>query len=406
MSPHRFSIASGLLLFVGLVAILSIGRWDRGRKESALITDDRVVLNAGEGAVLAGPVVAQPNPPVPAVDRPKNDDMTAKLADVRRELARVTEQLDRKRADIKQLELNPERPRAVLDESNEQRRALEKRIEDLELKLKTTESKAEASQEALDAMKLDDMKQGQRARVNAVAQGQVNTILGRGALLDAQTRLDPLRFRDPAMPAFTPSAAAVAAAGASGGGGGAPNTFPGSTVAGDFMRGEADLMRSAGQYKLASSQAAINVQTANSLAMENRMRGTETFFEMRRVNRAAQALEAGPRPTMEQVVRYASMGLPPRLSSLQLDPVTGDVAWPIVLRDEVYLDDTKYIEKCFRERAAAGSLSYQQFTLVEAAFASLRDSLKQNVDEYPAAKYGEARTFVDSLRYEFQLPVK
>ena len=147
------------------------------------------------------------------------------------------------------------------------------------------------------------------------------------------------------------------------------------------------------------------METVKALATENRLRTTETFFEMRRVNRAARALEAGPLPTMEQVVRYARMGLPPRLSSRELDQVTGDIAWPIVLKDETYGDDTAYIEKCFRERASSAGLSFQQFTMVDDAFASLKEALKENVAKYPSAPYGAARTFVDSLQYEFQLPV-
>jgi hypothetical protein len=402
MDRHFGNLLSGLFIFVGLVLLLSIARWDRGGKAAALTAENRPIVDGGQAVgPVPLPAVAPPVPPATEdADKAKSDAAIAKVAEARQELAQVAKQLEEKKKEIKQLEENQERPKMVADEANDERRQLEKRIEELEAGLKAAESKTQESQQALDALKKEH-----QARLAAVAQSGIARTLGRGALVDAQTRVDSRRFRDPSMPGFKPSAAAIAAAGASGGNGGGPSSFAGSTVAGDITRGNADLVRAAGQYNLNTSQAAINVETAKALATENRLRTTETFFEMRRVNRAARALEAGPRPTMEQVVRYARMGLPPRLSSRELDPLTGEIAWPIVLKDEAYGDDTAYIEKCFRDRAASAGLSFQQFTMVDDAFKSLKESLKGNVAKYPSAPYGEARTFVDSLQYEFQLPV-
>ena len=402
MYRHFGNVLSGLLIFVGLVLLLSIARWDRGGKAAALTAENRPIVDGGQAVGLPVPPAGAPFvPPVTEdVDKAKRDAAIAKVAEARQELAQVANQLEKKKEEIKQLEEKQERPKMVVDEANEERRRLEKRIEDLEAGLKAAESKTQESQQALDAFKREH-----QARLADAAQAGIARTLGRGALVDAKTRFDPLRFRDPSMPGFKPSAAAIAAAGASGGNGGSPSSFAGSTVAGDITRGNADFVRAAGQYNLNTSQAAINVETVKALATENRLRTTETFFEMRRVNRAARALEAGPLPTMEQVVRYARMGLPPRLSSRELDQVTGDIAWPIVLKDETYGDDTAYIEKCFRERASSAGLSFQQFTMVDDAFASLKEALKENVAKYPSAPYGAARTFVDSLQYEFQLPV-
>ena len=402
MDRHFGNVLSGLFVFVGLVLLLSIARWDRGGKAAALTAENRPIVDGGQAVGLPPlPAVAPPVPPATEdADKAKSDAAIAKVAEARQELAQVANQLEKKKEEIKQLEEKQERPKMVVDEANEERRRLEKRIEDLEAGLKAAESKTQESQQALDAFKREH-----QARLADAAQAGIARTLGRGALVDAKTRFDPLRFRDPSMPGFKPSAAAIAAAGASGGNGGSPSSFAGSTVAGDITRGNADFVRAAGQYNLNTSQAAINVETVKALATENRLRTTETFFEMRRVNRAARALEAGPLPTMEQVVRYARMGLPPRLSSRELDQVTGDIAWPIVLKDETYGDDTAYIEKCFRERASSAGLSFQQFTMVDDAFASLKEALKENVAKYPSAPYGAARTFVDSLQYEFQLPV-
>jgi len=406
MYRHFGNVLSGLFFFVGLVLLLSIARWDRGGKAAALTAENRPIVDGGQAVGLAPlPAIAPSAPPANEdADKAKSDAAIAKVAEASQELAKVATELEKKKEELKQLEEKPERPKTVIDEASEERRRLEKRIEDLEAGLKAAESKTQQSQQALDAF-----KQEHQARLAAVAQSGIARTLGRGALVDAQTRFDPRRFRDPSVPGFKPSAAAIAAAGVSGGGCAngrcPPSPFAGSTVAGDITRGNADLVRAAGQYNLSTSQALINAETAKALATEHMLRDTETFFEMRRVNRVARAIEAGPRPTMDEVVRYARMGLPPRLSSHELDPVTGDIAWPIVLKDEPYGDDTAYIEKCFRERASSAGLSFQQFTMVDDVFASLKEALKGNVAKYPSARYGEARTFVDSLQYEFQLPV-
>jgi len=42
---------------------------------------------------------------------------------------------------------------------------------------------------------------------------------------------------------------------------------------------------------------------------------------------------------------------------------------------------------------------------VGAAIDTLKGKLKDNVTKYPPRKYGESRTFLDSLQREFELPL-
>ena len=108
------------------------------------------------------------------------------------------------------------------------------------------------------------------------------------------------------------------------GGGG----YHASTAAEGFQRGMADVIRSTGAANMMNSEAMINVETARQQYISNRLYGTQTYFEMRRLNKEARAAEAGPRPTQQDVIRYAQERAPNRLSTSEVDPLTGNIAWP------------------------------------------------------------------------------
>src|SRR6516164_7989583 len=60
-----------------------------------------------------------------------------------------------------------------------------------------------------------------------------------------------------------------------------------STAAEGYANGVGNIMQSAGMYNLQTSQAAINVEQARSMNIDNNLKGTQTYFEMRKINTAA-----------------------------------------------------------------------------------------------------------------------
>ena len=142
-----------------------------------------------------------------------------------------------------------------------------------------------------------------------------------------------------------------------------------------------------------------------AVEMDNRLRWTETFFEMRRINKAARAREVGPRPTMEQIAKYAKMQRPRTLNSLELDPVTGDIAWPLLLTDPIYLNYTTLLQNRFRERADnGGNIHHEGAASVRDTIDDFQSELKQNIRNYKGGEYGQARTFLDSLLQAYEQP--
>lgn len=178
-----------------------------------------------------------------------------------------------------------------------------------------------------------------------------------------------------------------------------------STAAQAAAYGMSEMMRAQGYQNLQNAEAAKNWEEAKTMEIQNRLRWTETYFEMRKVNREAKAAEQGPPVTQEQAIRMAKMAAPPRLGSTQLDPVTGHVAYPPVLMDDIYSDYRKRLDQFFADRAASGgSVQYSEMREFQSNVSKFIDVLKQNVNNYPAGDYGKARTFLDSLAHEARMP--
>lgn len=169
--------------------------------------------------------------------------------------------------------------------------------------------------------------------------------------------------------------------------------------------GMSEMMRARGYENLENSQAAKNWQEAKTMEIQNRLRWTETYFEMRKKNREARAAEEGPPVTHEQAIRMAQRAAPPRLGSTQLDPVTGHIQYPPVLQDSVFEPYRTELDKLFADRAASGgSIQYEEFKRIQQTVSKFIDALKEQVKNYPASDYGRARTFLNSLSHELSFP--
>jgi len=169
--------------------------------------------------------------------------------------------------------------------------------------------------------------------------------------------------------------------------------------------GLSEQMRAQGAQNLDNSAAAKNWQEAKTQEIQNRLRWTETYFEMRKTNREARAAEAAPHVTHEQTIRMAKMGLPPRLGSTQLDPVTGHIEYPMALTAPQFSSYRDELNRFFADRASSGgSMQYEQYQQIQGAVSKFIDALKENINSFSAGDYGRARTFLDSIANEARFP--
>jgi hypothetical protein len=162
----------------------------------------------------------------------------------------------------------------------------------------------------------------------------------------------------------------------------------------------ADLTRSAGAANLMNSEAMINVQDATSKYITNRVDATNAYFEMQAINRKAREAKRGPRPTQEDLVRYAAARAPSRLSVSELDPLTGNIDWPPVLQDDVFAQGRATLESAMAARAQTGNLNLSQRTAVKRTTQDMELTLKQNIDAISPMDYVNAKKFLKGLGYE------
>ncbi len=178
-----------------------------------------------------------------------------------------------------------------------------------------------------------------------------------------------------------------------------------STPAESYARGLSDMTRSAGQANLMNSEAAINYEDARSKELDNRLKTTDTYFEMRRVNKEARDAERRPPPSSEVAFRRAQEVTPPELSATQLDRVTGSIEWPRLLMQDRYARTRDELDLLFEQRSAeGGSIGMDTYQEILSACNRLKAELKKNIRDYLPNDYVAASKFIDSLSFEARFP--
>lgn len=179
----------------------------------------------------------------------------------------------------------------------------------------------------------------------------------------------------------------------------------GSTVAGSTATGMANVIQAKGQNSLANSEAANNYEEARSKNYDNNLKGTQTYFEMKQMNQSYRESQMKPR-SPEFFAKVAAERAPSRLTSSQLDPVTGAIAWPMILQGEAFAPDREKLDALFAQRIAShGSIGLQSYQELQATSEAMLQMLKDNIRQYPPQDYVQAKSFLESLAYEAGFPL-
>ncbi len=165
--------------------------------------------------------------------------------------------------------------------------------------------------------------------------------------------------------------------------------------------GMADVVRAAGSYNLLTSQANINNQTADSMYLDNVLKGAQTYWAMKGDYEIGKQKYATPGLTTEDSWRYAQENLPKRLKANELDPVTGKIYWPAPLMDPRYQAYRDQLDKMFLERETAhGSIGYDLYAQTQQVADGMMAELQKNIAMYPSGDYVKMKNFLQSLAYE------
>ena len=172
----------------------------------------------------------------------------------------------------------------------------------------------------------------------------------------------------------------------------------GSTVNESWARGQADLMRAAGEQDLKSSLAAKNWEVARKAAIDNWAYQIRTKNEVRDERLARDKAEHPPlSPTQQQYL--TRIRDPKRLSPSQLT-ADGVIHWPSVLKTGEFEAARKQLDALFADRAQGSTPADEVTRKVDAVAIEMTKALEQTTSDIPAMERVNAKNFVASLRFE------
>jgi hypothetical protein len=192
-----------------------------------------------------------------------------------------------------------------------------------------------------------------------------------------------------------------------------------STVGESHARGFADVVRAHGDYNLWNSEAAINYATARRQELENDLRQTEVFFQRRALNRrerfgdypqraarnAERAAAQADKKVHRNLIRYGQTDRPSRLTSRELDPITGQITWSLFLQGPEYAEQRKTIEAIMHRRALQdGILMLDDFQAATAAVDQMQSILQGNIRTKRSMDFINTRNFLTRLESEIRNP--
>lgn len=184
-------------------------------------------------------------------------------------------------------------------------------------------------------------------------------------------------------------------------GGGYGGYGGGGTAAGNAAQGMASVIQAQGVNHLLNSEAAKNYEDARSKHFDNQIKGTQTYFEMRRMNKAYVDSERDKPVTTEAAFRYAHEAAPKRIGNNQVDPITGSIHWPTVLTNDEFSVERNILNSVFAQRERKhGTLTAEEYSEIQKSTSAILASLKKNLKSYAPDDYLAAKKFTESLAYE------
>ena len=167
--------------------------------------------------------------------------------------------------------------------------------------------------------------------------------------------------------------------------------------------GMAAMVRSAGMATLMTAEASSRFEDARSKYIDNQLHATQAYVERKRILRSYQASIRKPPPTSEQLYRLAAARAPESLSTSQLDPVSGEISWPVVLRDKPFRSYRESTQGFFHEAVAKpDTFSYDSYHQLQEESRQCLAELRSRIKDYRPNDYIQAKKFVDSLIYAAQ----
>jgi hypothetical protein len=155
----------------------------------------------------------------------------------------------------------------------------------------------------------------------------------------------------------------------------------------------------------AQGQAALSYEQARGKYIENKLKWTQNYIKMKEERQAYDArqreLKKESALSPETLAAAAKADVPPMLGADALDPVTGHITWPDILRGPDFAADRTRLDQLFELRAKTSS-GGMNMDKVHVATREMTEKLRNRIEEIPTKPYVAARKFLDSLDYTAQ----
>ena len=160
-----------------------------------------------------------------------------------------------------------------------------------------------------------------------------------------------------------------------------------------YLNGMANVVRSSGYASVMESEAVKNYEQAYSTDLDNRLKATSNYFQVKQMNASLRDKARGPGSSTSELAHYAQEMAPRRLTSSELDPVTGEVNWPTLLNDDRYAKLRQTVDRLFSERRVIDGGGSADYRAMSKAIEALRAAMAKHIGDYNSAAYVEAPSF-------------
>ncbi|TWT34374.1 hypothetical protein [Blastopirellula retiformator] len=172
-----------------------------------------------------------------------------------------------------------------------------------------------------------------------------------------------------------------------------------STAEEGALNGMANLTSAQGSYNLQTAQAAVYATQAQSNEISNHQQYADTYFQMRERRDAYEATKR-VHPSEEQMAYLAKEAAPKPLSPDQVNAVSGQVEWPLLLQYPSFESERDELSSLLEKKATNGELGYQDTNAFIQTADEMNAKLKSGIKKVPPQQYVEASSFLKSLLYQ------
>ncbi len=191
------------------------------------------------------------------------------------------------------------------------------------------------------------------------------------------------------------------------GGFGTDSGYHASTALEGALVGRAAAISAVGRALRHAAVAAETLEDAKAKNLANRKLGVQTYWQIREVYEQEASRRRRLVPNLDKIGRMNAWSHSKRPTLIQMDPISGTIAWPKVFQGTEFAQRTNALEELFRTRTVSNSgpgspLAEEVARLTEDLRATLREKTTQGT--VTCQEHRLAKGLLNALKEEARFP--